>query len=287
VAAVLVSEGRAHFALLTPSRTLFRTRIETSIPRKRKGSVSAHDKGLEKFFEACLKAILNHINFEIIKCVIIAGPGFTKDQFHEYMMKEAQRNHIKVLLENQKKFLLCHASTGHKHGLKEVLSNESIASQLADTKAASEVRIINSFYDMLKKESDRAIYGLSHIKYALQHNAINDLLVTDSLFRSAKIDKRRLYVRIVEQVKTAGGDVHIFSSHHVSGEQLRLIGGIAAILRFPLPEIETEAEDEDEEDDESQAEPTTSFESNSNRGKPNPSSSSSSNNSVRIGVDDE
>jgi protein pelota len=30
----------------------------------------------------------------------------------------------------------------------------------------------------------------------------------------------------------------IFSSMHVSGEQLKQLSGIAALLRFPLPELE-------------------------------------------------
>lgn len=42
-----------------------------------------------------------------------------------------------------------------------------------------------------------------------------------------------------------GGDVKIFSSLHISGEQLEQLTGIAAILRFPMPELE-----DDESDDE-------------------------------------
>lgn len=44
-------------------------------------------------------------------------------------------------------------------------------------------------------------------------------------------------------------DVQIFSSLHVSGEQLKQITGIAAILRFPMPEL-LELDDSNAEDDE-------------------------------------
>ena len=44
--------------------------------------------------------------------------------------------------------------------------------------------------------------------------------------------------------RETNGDVKIFSSLHVSGERLRLLTGVAAILRFPCPEL-----DEDDEDD--------------------------------------
>ena len=41
-----------------------------------------------------------------------------------------------------------------------------------------------------------------------------------------------------------GGGVHVFSGMHASGEQLNQLTGIAAILRFPLPDLE-DAEFED------------------------------------------
>ncbi|KAI0242868.1 hypothetical protein LSAT2_010846, partial [Lamellibrachia satsuma] len=44
VAAVVMQEGLAHVCLVTPSMTLVRSKIETTIPRKRKGLCSQHDK---------------------------------------------------------------------------------------------------------------------------------------------------------------------------------------------------------------------------------------------------
>ena len=35
-----------------------------------------------------------------------------------------------------------------------------------------------------------------------------------------------------------GGNVYIFSSMHVSGQQLQQVSGVAAILRYPLPDLE-------------------------------------------------
>ena len=52
-------------------------------------------------------------------------------------------------------------------------------------------------------------------------------------------------MKLVESVKETGGQARIFSSMHVSGEQLGQLSGVAAILRFPMPEIE-----EDDQGDE-------------------------------------
>ena len=81
-----------------------------------------------------------------------------------------------------------------------------------------------------------------------------------------------MYVKLVESVRDNGGNVRIFSSLHVSGERkfkviLRLfklylkwwwnnvkielaqLTGVAALLRFPMPELEDEPLDSDEESD--------------------------------------
>ena len=42
---------------------------------------------------------------------------------------------------------------------------------------------------------------------------------------------------LVDGVIEAGGEALVFSSMHVSGEQLAQLTGIAAILRFPLEEL--------------------------------------------------
>lgn len=84
---------------------------------------------------------------------------------------------------------------------------------------------------------------------------------------------RKEYVRLVEDVREAGGEVKIFSSMHISGErmlkmhqrvildililtffiykitELSQLTGVAAILRFPMPELEDADEDEDDDED--------------------------------------
>lgn len=70
-------------------------------------------------------------------------------------------------------------------------------------------------------------------------------------------------MQIVDSVRESGGDVRIFSSMHISGErkenifllqnlfnncfvELEQLTGIAAILRFPMPELEEDSEEEEE-----------------------------------------
>jgi protein pelota len=65
-----------------------------------------------------------------------------------------------------------------------------------------------------------------------------NVLPADKLFRINNVAKRKKYADLVEGVCEAGGEALLFSSMHVSGEQLNNLSGIAAVLRFPLPELE-------------------------------------------------
>lgn len=242
VAAVVMQEGLANLVLVTPAMTLLRAKVELTIPRKRRGSCTQHEKALERFYEAVMQAILRHINFDVVKCILIASPGFVRDQFMTYLFKEAVRQDNKVLLENRPKFMLVHSSSGHKYSLKEILSDPTVTSRLSDTKAAGEVKALEDFYKMLQHEPDRAFYGLAHVEKAADALAIDTLLISDNLFRHQDVPTRSRYVRLVDSVRDNGGTVRIFSSLHVSGEQLTQLSGVAAILRFPIADL-SEPED--------------------------------------------
>lgn len=44
VAAVVMQEGLANLVLVTPAMTLVRAKVEVTIPRKRRGSCTQHEK---------------------------------------------------------------------------------------------------------------------------------------------------------------------------------------------------------------------------------------------------
>jgi len=250
IGGVIMQEGIAHVCLVTSSMTIVRAKIEVTIPRKRRGNCAQHDKGLLKFYDQIIQAILRHFDFSIIKCVLVASPGFVKDQFSEYMFSQAIKLDQKVITENKSKFLLVHSSSGFKHSLKEVLGDPAVTARMADTKATSEVRALDTFYKMLADEPDRAFYGLKEVERANEMQAIETLLVTDELFRAKDVQTRKRYVELVENVRDNNGDVKIFSSLHVSGEQLGQLTGVAAVLRFPLPDLVEEfMNDEDTDSD--------------------------------------
>ncbi|XP_052185674.1 protein PELOTA 1 isoform X2 [Diospyros lotus] len=225
LAVVLMQEGLAHIFLVGKSVTTTRARIEASIPRKHGPAIAGYDKALNKFFENVLQAFLKHIDFKVVRCAVIASPGFTRDQFHRHLLLEAERRQLRPIIENKSRIILVHTTSGYKHSLREVLDAPNVMSIIKDTKAAQE-------------DPARVCYGPKHVEVAHERMAIQTLLITDELFRCSDIATRQKYVNLVNGVKDSGGTVLVFSSMHVSGEQLAQLTGIAAILRFPLPDLD-------------------------------------------------
>lgn len=228
----ILGTGLANICLVTPSMTLVRCKIEHAIPRKRRDSCAQHDKGLLQFFDEITEAMLRHVDFTVVKCVLVGSPGFLRDQFMAHILAQAVKTDCRKILDNRSKFVVVHSSSGYKHSLSEILSDPSVQSRLADTKAAAEIQSLKLFHKMLAEDADRAYYGYAHVAKAHALLAIDTLLVTDELFRSADIPTRKKYIALVEQVKDSQATVRVFSSLHVSGEQLAQLSGVAAILRY-------------------------------------------------------
>ncbi|KAH9782810.1 protein PELOTA 1 [Citrus sinensis] len=238
LAVVLMQEGLANIFLVGRSMTITRSRIETSIPRKHGPAVARYESALNKFFDSVLHAFLKHVDFNVVRCAVIASPGFTKDQFHRYLLLEAERTQLRPIIANKSRIVIVHTSSGYKHSLREVLDASNVMNLIKETKAAQEVKVLKEFFNMLSNDPTRACYGPKHVEVAHERMAVQTLLITDDLFRNFEIATRKKYVDLVNSVKDSGGTAHIFSSMHFSGEQLGQLTGVAAILRFPLPDLE-------------------------------------------------
>jgi len=60
--------------------------------------------------------------------------------------------------------LSVHSSSGYKHSLTEILTDEFVSSKLADTKAAKETKALERFQELLLEDGDRAFYGTKQVK---------------------------------------------------------------------------------------------------------------------------
>jgi protein pelota len=237
LAAIVMEEGIAHLYLISSHITTLKAKIEQTIAKKRKGP-SQHDKSLNIFFQKILDAILKNINFEVVKCIIVASPGFTKDQFSDFLSDNTANNKsYEIIQKNLKKFVYVHSSSGYKQALNEIMTKPEVLSQIKNTKASEDINVMDRFNEILGKEMDRIIFGLKSVITANEKEAIDTLIVSDNYLRKISPKTRQQVSEIMKSVKLKGGSVMKMSSQHVTGEKIDAFGGITAILRYAIPEL--------------------------------------------------
>lgn len=244
IAAICIREGIAQFCLIGPSQTSLLSKVELSIPRKRKGS-EGHDKSLIKFFDKIVETFLRTFNFDVIECILVISNTFLNTQWVQYLEQVSSKKVIPQFSRLRSKMIIYQNSSGHMGALDEILADPRIRGQLENSKVSSQANLIELFYQTMEKEPDRVAYGWNHVEYASQQKAIDILMVSEKRLRSPSILERRKYISLLDDIKRAGSRHQIFTGLSQSGEQLDQLTGVAAILRFPLPEIEEIEQAED------------------------------------------
>jgi protein pelota len=255
VPAVVMQEGIANICLITEHQTILRQRVEVAVPKKRAGRSGDHDKGLQRFYAVVLETLKRHTDITLPRPLLLASPGFVAEGFKKYVLDQASTKNEKAVLANARNFVVVHSSSGHLHSLNEVLASPEVLAKLSDTKYARETNLLSQFEAMLRQDDGRAWYGKREVERAVDKGAVGPgggvLMISDSLFRSQEIGERKRWVGLVDRVKDGGGEARVLSSAHESGKRLEGLGGVAAMLNYPLEGLdESDAEDGEGEGEE-------------------------------------
>ncbi|WP_435095432.1 mRNA surveillance protein pelota [Halarchaeum sp. P4] len=160
--------------------------------------------------------------------VILAGPGFTKQDALDYFDEENMAFVDRVTVVD--------TSAAGGRGVHEVLKRGAVEEVQAETRIAEESELIDELMERLGTDEPVA-YGIDEVAKAADFGAVETLLVLDERLRKERAGEGDWDVDIndvITIVEQQGGDVTVFSHEFAPGERLRNLGGIAAILRYRL-----------------------------------------------------
>lgn len=189
-----------------------------------KGNVSGKrimDKNRQKniinFYEKVIESITK---FDSIQNIVLAGPGFVKNDFFDYL-KDKHQDLAKISIIEP-------TGAGGRNGIAEVLKKGTVEKLTSENRVAQEMSAINNLLTEIAKNSSKVAYGAKETTNAINLGAVEQLLILDICVPDDGMGEA------MDMVENMKGEVMVISSEHDGGKQLESLGGMAAILRYEI-----------------------------------------------------
>ena len=222
---ITIEDGSAEIFLAADFGIREAVSITTSISRKR-GNQKAHDATMREFYGDVTMAVRSQLEQNKPNIVVIAGPGFVKDHFKDYLQDSGIPNLPPIMVES--------TNTIGVPGAKEILYRGVISKAVQGIKLEKETQLIEEILANVAKGNGLGVYGPDEVQRAVQYGAVEELLITDKKLREGTEQERRRMDQLIRDTEKSRGNFHIVSTEHPAGDQLENLGGIAALLRFAI-----------------------------------------------------
>jgi protein pelota len=156
--------------------------------------------------------------------VIVAGPGFTKDDFMKTMKTQKPELAARARTED--------TITIGVSGYQEVLRRGAVDRIVEESRIAREAMLMEELMERIATDGAVA-YGWDAVSQARDMGAVGTLLITDELLREGR-EKGENIDAFILSIEHSRGKVVVFSTEFEPGHRLHGLGGIAAILRFKM-----------------------------------------------------
>ncbi|MGC8478774.1 MAG: mRNA surveillance protein pelota [Candidatus Micrarchaeia archaeon] len=214
IAIILVDDEKALPAYLLGYGIEFLNEIYSKLSKRMKPKDFEEQK--EKYFNEIIEVIRN-LNTDT---VVIAGPGFTKEDIKKYIEEKGLAESIGKRIEYER------SSDTERTGMYELMKNGKVASIISRSRVREEFKLMEEFLKALS--IGKAKYGLENVRSAIESYDARRILVNDSIIGNIEVRK------LLGEAEEAGIGIRIINSDSEAGAQLHGFRDIA--------EIETEEE---------------------------------------------
>lgn len=203
-------------------------RVEEHFSLPGKVEAEKRSESLKLFFRKALNS-LRQIWEETHAPIVVIGVGFLKNDFVKYVEKEAQTLAQSIVDVKS-------VNNSGVAGVYEALRSGILTKTLHYLRVSDEAEAMEELLKRIGRNERNVVYGLKDVEKAGSLGAIETMLVADTLLREASDEQRLLIEEIMKSVEAKGGKNMVISTEHEAGEKLLALGGVAALLRFHLPE---------------------------------------------------
>jgi protein pelota len=222
----IISIDDEGFAIAETKQYGYETRVDqrTRLPGKQEADKRVEaTKGYFKLAVTSLRQLWtpNH------NPIVIIGAGYVKNDFVKYLNEEAP-DMAKTVVDVKS------VNNGGTAGIDEALRSGVLLKAAHQLRIVDETDTMEEVMKRLGKGEGIVTYGLDAVEKAVLMGAVEKLVVADTTLRDASEDQRLKLEELMRDVEKRNAHITVISTEHEAGAKLLSLGGIAALLRFPI-----------------------------------------------------
>lgn len=167
----------------------------------------------EMYYEDIVKVLMRK---KEIKRIILAGPGFTRENLQKFIKERHKELLPKISSERLNEI--------GGPGLHEFLKSDILEKMLKESKLGKEVSAVEEILAEIGKKG-LAVYG-KDVEQAVSDGSVEKIVVADESIRQ--------FEDLIDKAYKSGSQLIIVSAEHDAGQKLEGLGGIAAKLKYKL-----------------------------------------------------
>lgn len=223
---LIISIDDEGFAIAETKQYGYETRVEQRIRLPGKKEADKRVEATKGYFKLALDSLyklwsVNH------NPIVIIGAGYVKNDFVNYLQDES-KDLSKAVMDIKS------VNTGGTAGIDEALRSGVLLKAVHQIRIVDETETMEEVMKRLGKGEGFVTYGLVPVMNAANMGAIEKLVVADTTLRDAEEDVRLKLEQLMLDVERRQAAITIISTEHEAGFKLLSLGGIAALLRFPI-----------------------------------------------------
>jgi protein pelota len=203
---ILIDERKALLAVAFPYGFEVKAEFENKASKRMKEKEISKEK--KDFYENIMSTVPKKVY------LIVAGPGFEKDYFSDYL-KANGYNPVKKS-----------ASYVEASSLREIVDESE--SLIIEQRLKQESEVYEELARHVFKGDGYAAYGREEVSEALDRGAVDLLAISDDLLRDTEIET------MLKKADEEGSRIFIFSSKTEWGDKVKGLSGVVAKLRYRI-----------------------------------------------------
>ena len=222
----IVSIDDEGFAIAETKQYGYETRVEQRMRLPGKQEADRRIEATKAYFKLALNS-LNKLWTPNHNPIIVIGAGYVKNDFVSYLQEESKEM-AKAIIDVKS------VNNGGTAGIDEALRSGVLLKAAHQLRLVDETESMEEVMKRLGKGEGKVTYGLDAVESAANMGAIEKLIIADTALRDAEEEQRLKLEELMRNVEHRQASITVISTEHEAGAKLLALGGIAALLRFPI-----------------------------------------------------